>query len=286
MKSNQLIAEFITYLKSKRKSNSTLIAYQKDLAQLAESTTKKLDELTANDVRQFIDSLKKFTPKTVSRKLNSYRTFYKYLKESNKISSNPAVEVPHPRLKTSKPRFLNSVEYLALRQVTQDNLRLSTMIELLLQTGIRIGELARLVVGDVDFSKSKGTLHVSANSTTPARDIELNSAAIKALKRYLKSSIISTKNQNAPLFTTRDAKPIIIRNIRSSIDRGIDKAGIKNACVNDLRNTFIVQQLTKGVPLELITDYVGHRSKSTTQRYVSLVQGKYAPKASSHIADL
>ena len=284
MSSQKLLNEFTNYLKSKRKSKSTIIAYTKDLSQLAESNGKKIKDFTSEDIQDFISTLS-LTPKTVSRKLNSFRTFFRYLVETKQIPSNPAMEVPHPKYEPSKPRVLSPVEYLALRQVSKDNRRLYTMIELMLQTGIRIGELSRLKVSDVDIRKTKGYLHIAEFSTNPDRRIELNMAAIDLLDRYLTKHHHNHK-KNAPLFATRDGKHIIIRNIRSSIDRAIDKAGIKSACVNDLRNTFIVHQLEKGVPVARVTEAVGHKSKTTTNRYLEILDKKYVPKPGVKISEL
>src|SRR5690606_37125704 len=110
----------------------------------------------------------------------------------------------------------------------------------------------------------KGYLYIEAYSTNPSRKVELNCKAVTALKKYMRT--LQRTSKTSPLFATRDGKPIIIRNIRSSIDRAIEKTGIKNACVNDLRNTFIVYQLNQGTPLQFVTDTVGHKSKSTTSR--------------------
>lgn len=286
MNSNdKLINEFVNYLKSKRKSNATIIAYSKDLHQLSEKFSKEtpLKELTANDIRKFISEVD-LKPKTLSRKLNSFRTFYKYLVDSKKISENPAMDVDHPKYTVTPPRVLTPVEYLALRQVTSDNARLYTMVELMLQTGIRIGELSRLKVGDVDLKKTRGYLSVTEYSTNPARTIELNNSATELLRKYLKTERSNAKPTD-PLFATRDNNPIIIRNIRSSIDRGIEKAGIENACVNDLRNTFIYHQLKSGVPIDRVTDTVGHKSKSTTSRYLDLLED-YQPRPNKKLADV
>jgi site-specific recombinase XerD len=283
MTSTKLINEFAQYLKSKKKSDSTILAYTKDLSQLAESQEKDLTQFVAGDIREFITTLG-LTPKTISRKINSFRTFYKYLIDNKKIDHNPAMEISHPKFQASKPRVLSPVEYLALRQVSSDNMRLYTMIELMLQTGIRIGEISRLKVADVDIKKTKGDLFIREFSTNPSRTVELNTKAIELLNNYLKT--LSRKNKNSALFATRDGNHVIIRNIRSSIDRAIDKAGIKNACVNDLRNTFIVHQLEKGVPVEKITEVVGHKSKSTTTRYLELLDEPYKAKGSAKISEL
>lgn len=285
--SAHLITQFTLFLENSNKSRSTVIAYAKDLSQLSEYIGKDLDQVTSTELREVVDTIKdseRFTAKTISRKINSYRTFYKYLLAEGLIKENPTVEVKHPKLTPKPPRVLTSMEYLALREVSRDNDRLYAMIELMLQTGIRIGELSRLKVKDVSLKKSKGTLHIVAYSTTGARTIELNAKALQLLRSYMNK--INTNDPEAPLFATRDGKHIIIRNIRSSVDRAMAKAGIKDACVNDLRNTFIVAQLEAGIAVDLVAEMVGHRSRTTTHKYLELLTNPYQPSGETKPIDL
>jgi site-specific recombinase XerD len=64
------------------------------------------------------------------------------------------------------------------------------------------------------------------------------------------------------------------------------KAGIENACVNDLRNTFIVHQLRSGVAIDVVASTVGHRSKTTTQKYLELLDEPYSPNGESKLVDI
>src|SRR5687768_14240657 len=122
--SDFLIKQFADYLTTNKKSKSTVIAYSKDLLQLMEYAKKDLDKVTSEEMHQAITAMQdsgKFTPKTVSRKINSYRTFYKYLNSTGKMTHNPANEVKHPKLNPKQARVLSPMEYLALREVSRDN---------------------------------------------------------------------------------------------------------------------------------------------------------------------
>ena len=160
------------------------------------------------------------------------------------------------------------------------------MIELLLQTGLRIGELSRLKLKHLNLANNSDRehLHVEPYSSIEARKVPLNLKAKKVIQDYLPS--LEADHEEHPLFPTRDGNHIIIRNIRSSIDRAMAKAGIIDASVNDLRNTFIVNQLKAGVPMELIADVVGHRSKTTTQKYLELLNQDYFPTGQLQLAEI
>jgi site-specific recombinase XerD len=272
----ELIKEFINHLEESGKSKSTLVAYKKDLHQLHDLIDTSLHETSADQLNATVKQLQdkhNFTPKTVSRKINSYRTFYKFLISKGVINENPAEAVAHPKFAPKPPRVLSQMEYLALREVSRGNTRLRAMIEMLLQTGIRIGELSRLKISHISYEN--GHIVIEAYSSNEKRHVPINSKLETLLQEYL--THLGSVEDHHPLFPTRDGNHIIIRNIRSSIDRAMAKAGIEDACVNDLRNTFIVSQLKAGIPIDYLAQVVGHKSKTTTSKYVELLESKYKP---------
>lgn len=264
------------------------MAYSKDIAQLLEHINTDLAAIQSPQLTEKINEIAKrysFTPKTVSRKLNSYRIFFTFLQQKGIVQHNPAQQVEHPKFVAKVPRVLSPMEYLALREVTRQNLRLFTMIELMLQSGIRIGELARAKLSHVEIANPKGFLTVTQYSTNPERKVPLNSKISTHLSEYLQT-IPTSYTPEHPLFGTREGNHIIIRNIRSSIDRAMTKANIKDACINDLRNTFIVAQLQAGLPIDFIAEIVGHRSRVTTNKYLELLDKPYKPSGESKLIEL
>lgn len=267
-----LIQEFTQHLASQGKSNFTVVAYKKDLEQFVGHATSleknDIREIKKEDIDGFIAKLIKdgYTKKSASRKLNSIRTFFRFLKNSQKIDQNPALDVSHPKYTQTAPRILSKLEYHALRDFAKDDARTYALIEVLLQTGIKIGELAGLKLGDVQDS----ALHIKQYGKTPERNIPLNKSVKRALSEYIKSR--GEGNTEDPLFITRSGKSILIRNIRQIINRCFREVEIQKATVNDLRNTFIAQQILSGASLEYIAKIVGHRRLSSTERFLNLVK--------------
>ncbi|BCX13791.1 MAG: tyrosine recombinase XerC [Candidatus Dojkabacteria bacterium] len=284
---NELVASFTSYLEKQKMSPNTIIAYKKDIEQLAETNVQKdLPQFETKDIKNaliFLKEQKGLSPKTISRKLNSYRTFFNFLITTKKIKYNPALEVEHPKYINKKKRILKPTEYLALKEVSRQNERLFVIIETLLQTGIRIAELANLKIKDVDMSKKEIT--IEPYGSNEKRVIPINDKLFYVLKSYLEKHC-ADKDNNHPLFFTRTGQPIQIRNIRNSIDRAIAKANLKNVCVNDIRNTFIVHQLSQGVSTSYLAQIVGHKSESTTQKYLSLLSKKYKPSGKDKIYEV
>src|SRR3989338_3890017 len=147
--------EFKDFLKNKKHSSSTIVAYGKDIEQLVSflEVLKKnqIHEVTKEDIEAFLAKMQKegYTPKSISRKINSTRTFYRFLKVNEYVTYDPSLLVAHPKYQLAPPRILTPTEYRALRDTARNDPRMFAIIELLLQTGIRIGELANLKVTDL-----------------------------------------------------------------------------------------------------------------------------------------
>lgn len=274
----ELKDRFLQNLRDKQKASATIVAYGKDIDQLIESLTAmgktQITDVTKEDLTRFLEELqtKNFTPKTISRKINSIKTFYRFLQEEGVVTANLASELTHPRYELKAPRILNRLEYRALRDVVRSDLRTYAIVELFLQAGLRISEVADMKIEDVKDS----VLAIDH------RKVPLNPAANDALENYIK--IRPEKSVNSHVFITKTGKPLLVRNIRTAIDRALKVAGIENAKVNDLRVTFIAHQLASGAPLDYISKLVGHKRISTTERYLGLVQEK--PKRGAKLVEL
>ncbi|MCL4363640.1 tyrosine-type recombinase/integrase [Patescibacteria group bacterium] len=272
-----LVERFIKHLESQGKSNFTIIAYKKDLEQFVGFLTSKeiqdIREVKKEQINGFIEKLisENYTKKSASRKLNSIRTFFRYLKQEGIIDQNPSLDVSHPKYVQSPPRIFTKLEYRALRDFAKEDNRTYALVEILLQTGMKIGELANLRTNDINDSM----IHIRDYGKTPGRDIPLNKAVKKAVDEYVKNRPGSKEDR---LFITRTGHPLLIRNIRQIIARCFREVGIENATVNDLRNTFIAHQLKQGASVEYIARLVGHKRLSSTERFLNLVKEEVQKK--------
>ena len=266
----QASEEFRNFLKEKGHSNSTIVAYGKDIEQLIsflnELQRQNVSDVEKEDIEAFLAKMSKegYTPKSISRKINSTRTFYRFLKVNEYVTDDPSLLVAHPKYQLAPPRILTPTEYRALRDAARNDARMSAIIELLLQTGIRIGELTALRLSDIN----KDSLHILPIEKHEERTVPLNKRAQEALNRYLE---VRPKVTEDHLFVTKSGKPFLIRNIRTSIERYFRLAEIKNAKVNDLRHTFVAHHLKHGASIVLLSKILGHKRLSTTERYLEYV---------------
>jgi len=268
--------KFLEYLKGKDRANATIIAYAKDIEQLIEHVEAagkaSPTSIEKEDLTDFIQKLEtgKYTPKSISRKINAIRTYFKFLKEEGLVDDDPSTTLTHPKIEITPPRILSKMEYRALRDACRQGVRISAVVELLLQTGIRIGELRRLNLSDVEFGENDkpGQIRIGPWGKNPERFVPLNKSAQEALKEYLD---VRPKSKEETVFITKTGRPFLIRNIRTTINRYFKIAGIENAKVNDLRHTFVATHLSRGVSLTTVSRLAGHRRLTTTEKYLQYI---------------
>ena len=272
-----LLPGFTEDLKNKGRSPATILAYRADLEQLVEFLLKRniplVGQVHTADLEAFRDTLlaEKYTPKTVSRKLNAVKTFFRWLIVQKIAQSDPSASVSHPKIESSLPKFLSQLEYRALRDVVRSDIRIAGIVELILQTGMRISEVANLKTERV----KDNSITVEAYATQPERNIPLNPPAKTAVDLYMAQR---PKVQSPYVFISKNGKPLAVRNIRAAIDRYMQRADVPNYSVNDLRTTFIVENLRAGVDLILLSQVTGHKRLSTTERYLELAGVKESGK--------
>lgn len=272
---------FIDSLRNAGKANATVIAYGKDIEQLVDFVSKKgklqSEEVSSEDINEFKEVLSKqrYTGKSISRKINSIKAFFRFLIAEGDLKSNPAEVVSHPKFEQAPPRILSRIEYRALRDACRGDARIAAIVELLLQTGMRISELAALSLNDVDFDRN--IIFIKAQDSRASRKVPMNKSAKTALSAYIQ---VRPRAREKTIFLTKTCRPFLVRNIRTAIDRYFRLAGIKGAKVNDLRHTFIVEQLKAGTPLVYVSQLVGHKRITTTEKYLKLIE---APETEANV---
>ena len=270
--------KFIDELKAEGKSGATIVAYNKDIEQLLSFlSSKKIDEVEKISIEPIVAfmkdlSEKNYTPKSISRKTNATRTFIKYLAKEGYLKEDISSQLKHPKFETGAPRILSKMEYRALRDSAKNDVRSYAMIELLLQTGITISELAGIEMKDFEIKDETASLFIPKRNNKESRNIPVNKPASEAVKKYIEKDRANVSGASANLFITKTGKGLLIRNIRSTIDRFFRIAGIEKAKVNDLRHTFVAFHLENGVSISYLAKVAGHKRESTTEKYLEYIK--------------
>ena len=206
----------------------------------------------------------KTTGVTRNRKLSALRKFFTFLKENDIIAGNPAETVKGPRKEEHEAVVLQKTEYQSLLYAASTNTRDYAIIQVFLQAGLRISELANLLLADVDLDTKM--LYVRGKGKKD-RTIPLEQQSVGAINKYLTERKAHPECEH--LFVAKNGTSLAVRSVRYIVKKHMQKAGIKKrASVH----TFGTHKVDKGMTLPNLKDLMGHRKLETTYRYVHLAK--------------
>jgi len=279
----ELVESFLDYLEvEKGASINTRNSYLLDLGQFEAFLKrtlpqKKIDvgKVRAGDIIAFAGSFHALCKKTtISRKLSSIKSFFKFLIRKGFVKKDPASGVALPRREKHLPAVLTVEETECLMEAPQKGvdllaafLRDRAMLEVLYSSGIRVGEMTGLSMGDLDIAG--GTIMVFGKRKKE-RICHLGSFAKEALKDYMSFSRKGAERKD-PLFAGKDGRCISARTVQRIVKKYALLSGIaKNPTPHSLRHSFATHLLSSGVDLRAIQEMLGHVNLSTTQCYTSV----------------
>lgn len=287
------ILKYLDHLRlQKNASPHTLRNYDSDLQQFLSYLTHtpegeprpepELEQIDNLTIREFLGVLyqKGNRKASVARKLATLRSFMKFLSMQAAIQSNPAKNVSSPKLDKRLPDYLtlDSVTELVEAPDTTSDLgkRDRSILELLYGSGLRVGELVGLNLGDL--SLSEGLVRVVGKGRKE-RIVPFGSRATEALQDYLKvrgrsirtilpSKTIKGKPAGEAVFLNFRGGRLTARSVGNIVDHHVGLLAQKlKVHPHTLRHTFATHMLSAGADLRAIQELLGHESLSTTQKY-------------------
>jgi tyrosine recombinase XerC len=270
----EFINKFLRYLEfEKGVSAHTLRAYRKDLDAFSKAVQAEPEKIDVIDVRGFVAGQIKqgLNKTTVSRRLSSIRSFFKFLYREGYIRSNPAKLVSNLKVQKSLPRFLSVDEVFSLVEQPEGigfiPARDRAIMELLYSSGLRVSELSGLNTDDIN---TKENLVKARGKGKKERIVPVGSKATDAIKTYLIERIL-LKSREKALFLNRLGTRLTDRGVRRIVEKYAGKMAL-NARIGPhvLRHTFASHLLQGGADLRVIQELLGHASLSTTQKYTHL----------------
>jgi site-specific recombinase XerD len=259
----------------------TRTEYARDLAQLEAALDIRglhdLPDVHGGHLGQFMVAMERRgnSLSTRRRKALSVRSFFRFATERGFIAQNPAERMIPPRVPRKEPRFLSEVEYKELLRACSHHPRDAALIELLLQTGMRLAEAARLTVNDLDLParpspdpENVGTVRVVRKGGA-VETIPLNYKACQALSSWLKAR---PREAGPGLWITKFGRPMSRRAIQYMVASHFKRIGIEGASVHSLRHTMATHHVARGTDLKTLQETLGHRSLTTTALYVGLAK--------------
>lgn len=269
---NQNMDLLNVFLSSKRVegcSEKTLKYYDKTIKHMLNSINKRLDYITTDDLRNYLGNyrsnrlISKTTADNIRRILSS---FFSWLEDEDYIIKNPVRRIK----KIKKGRVVKDVlsdEHLELLRDNCDDIRDLAILELLISTGIRVGELVNLNIDDVNFNERECVVFGKGESE---REVYFDAKTKIHLMNYLR-----TRNDNNPALFVSLKKPYTRLGI-SGVERRLRELGQKSKITkvhpHKFRRTLATNAIDKGMPIEQVQRLLGHVQIDTTMQYAMVNQ--------------
>jgi len=268
------IERFESYLlHEKRFSFHTVTAYIKDVEQFYDLSGIETDghvrEVNHRVMRNFlVDLVEKGLENTsVNRKLSSVKTFFRFLRQVNEITINPAVKVKGLKKKKTLPQFVPEKQLwdkeIFSEEVSEyDQLLVELIMELFYQTGIRLSELIELKNVNISSNQIK-----VVGKRSKERIIPIAPALFHLIQKFrlLKSQ---EGMDGELLIVTKNGKKLNPKFVYSKVNYYLGKAtNLSKKSPHVLRHTFATHMLNNGASLETIKKILGHADLSSTQIY-------------------
>ena len=261
---------FITYLKSRQRSENTIKAYIKNIGNFFEFVSKPDNEVTAFDVMNWMNSLSDKSSSTVCQMLSSVKAYFDFLFTFELIEKDPAARIKPPH-KTNKPKqYMNAKmvkDMITCCSCSRDRAILYTYAS----TGLRVSELIGLTLKQYQDMKANGNNVIRiVGKGNKERFVPFNQETQIAIDDYIKSRNMGIVHSDK-LFLSHHGNNIARNNLSLTLKGIAKRAGIpfwNEICNHSLRSACASIYGEAGVPVVQIRDLLGHSDLSTTSRYM------------------
>ena len=283
-----MFTNFRQYLHSQGRSPHTIRSYLSDLRQFArwfrqtngeDPLPERVTAIDMREYRQYMLNVQRLKASTINRRLAALSVYLEWGKASGRILDNPASDVRGVRQQGIAPRWLDkraqgrlerAAERAAAAARTLPARRLAlrdlALLRLMLNTGLRAGEVCALRVDDVTLGERSGKVRVRAGKGNKAREVPLNRVARKALTAWL--GVRPETPDETALFVGQGGEAFTTSALRRRIAILARRAGV-DASPHVLRHTFGKRLVDSGVSLEKVAALLGHANLNTTRLYVA-----------------
>lgn len=265
----ELINKFIAAKEIEGCSERTTKYYYATLIKMDSMITKNVTHLTTDDLRMYLTEYQKLnncSKASIDNIRRNISSFFSWLEEENYILKSPMKRIH--KIKTDKViKETYSDETLELLRDHCNNLRDLAIIDLLSSTGMRVGELVRLNINDIDFENRECVVFGKGNKERP---VYFDART----KIHLRNYINSRNDDNVALFVSLDAPHdrLNISGVEIRLRQLGRKLGINKVHPHKFRRTVATKAIDKGMPIEQVQSLLGHSQIDTTMHYAMVNQ--------------
>ena len=245
--------------------------------------------VTPPDVRSYraqLQGVRRLAPATVNRQLAALRSYMRWARQAGLLEHDPLEGVKAVKSAALGPRWLGRSEQQALRNAARRAVQLGdlraggevsapgyiwprrdyALVVLLLNTGLRLAEVAALTLDDVEIKARSGKVIVRQGKGRKYRETPLNVSARKALRGWL---AVRPDDEGDALFLSQKGGALSMRAIASRVAVLAQRAQLEGVSPHTLRHSFAKNLIDAGVSLEKVAALLGHASIAVTQRYIT-----------------
>lgn len=270
IENNKLINKFLSAKEVEGCSRKTIEYYRNIITKMTIKTEKAIKNITTEDLRIYLSNYKEENDSsliTIDNMRRIFSSFFAWLEDENYIVKSPARRIH--KVKTAKvvKNTFSDENIEQMRDLCKNDVRNLVLVELLLVTGMRVGELINLNRSDINFEERSCIVLGKGNKQ---REVYFDAKTKIHLQEYLKSR----EDNEIALFVSKN-KPherlsisgieLIIRNIGKNLN--IDKAH-----PHKFRRTLATMAIDKGMPIEQVQKLLGHVNIETTMSYAMVNQ--------------
>ena len=288
--SGERMRTFLHYLKTEKGlAVNSLDAYRRDLARLTPWLgNTALSSVTLNTLRSYLDHLraKQLSNRTIARHVAAVRSFFGFLFEEGQIPDNPAELLTAPQIGSALPKYLDAEKVNRLigspEEASATGLRDRAMLDLLYATGVRVSELIKVRVADLD--DLEGTLRVIGKGNKQ-RIVPVGRAALRSVALYTSEQRPKLlKNRISPyLFVTARGGAMTRQGFWKLLRAHGKNVGIfRSLSPHVLRHSFATHLLEGGADLRSVQSMLGHSDIGTTQIYTHVMRSRLRQTVDQH----
>lgn len=277
----ELIDKFISAKEIEGCSKRTTKYYESTLLKMNSKLDKEITHMTTDDLRTYLTDYQKMnncSKASVDNIRRNLSSFFSWLEEENYILKSPMKRIH--KIKTDKViKETYSDETLELLRDNCNNLRDLAIIDILASTGMRVGELVKLNINDIDFENRECVVFGKGNKERP---VYFDARTKIHLKNYLNSRT----DDNSALFVSLDAPydRLKISGVEIRLRKLGRRLGIQKVHPHKFRRTVATKAIDKGMPIEQVQSLLGHSQIDTTMHYAMVNQNNVKESHRKYVA--